>query len=100
MPGFQEGFGLNPCRTAASSLPLPAEQRDAELKTGAVLNGLLPNVLVVLFRQNQEILDPVHLWLCWELVTTHVSQWQTEKAVKSIILQSLGWARLACSCKL
>lgn len=99
--GFQEGLALNPCRIAASSLPFPAEQRDAELKTRAALSGLLPNVLVVLSRQNQEILDPVQSWLCWELVTTHVAQWWTEKAVKSIILQSLcylGWTGLACSC--
>ncbi|XP_031453005.1 uncharacterized protein LOC116231406 [Phasianus colchicus] len=70
-------------------LLLPEEQEDVEAGERPMVGGLLMEVWAALFRQHQEMLDPVLPWLRQELRNIFRAQWWEAMAVQNLILNAL-----------
>ncbi|XP_019471478.1 E3 ubiquitin-protein ligase Topors-like [Meleagris gallopavo] len=70
-------------------LLLPEEQDDVEEEERPIVGGLLMEVWAALFRQHQEMLDPVLPWLRQELQNIFGTQWREAMATESLILNAL-----------
>ncbi|XP_019467215.1 uncharacterized protein LOC109365056 [Meleagris gallopavo] len=70
-------------------LLLPEEQEAVEAEERPMVGGLLMEVWAALFRQHQEMLDPVLPWLRQELRNIFGTQWREAMATESFILNAL-----------
>ena len=70
-------------------MPLLEEQAAAGTEARATVGGLLPEVWASLFRQNQQLLDPVLPWLRRELDVLYEEQWLLAMAAEKLILHAL-----------
>ncbi|XP_015723747.1 uncharacterized protein LOC107316581 [Coturnix japonica] len=91
---FQAGITqiYSPQHDAPSPPPLlmlPEEEEAVEAEEGRMVGGLLLEVWAALFRQHQEILDPVLPWLRQELRAVLGTQWWEVMAVENLILNTL-----------
>ncbi|XP_031453664.1 E3 ubiquitin-protein ligase Topors-like [Phasianus colchicus] len=91
---FQAGIAhiYSPQHDATSPPPfllLPEEQEDEEAEERPMVGGLLTEVWAALFRQHQEMLDPVLPWLRQELRNIFGVQWWEAMAVENLILNAL-----------
>ncbi|XP_071658068.1 uncharacterized protein [Patagioenas fasciata] len=69
--------------------PFPEEQGAVETEDTAAVDGLLPQVWAGLFRQHQQLLEPVLPWLSLQLNAIYEEQWWLAAATQRMILYAL-----------